>query len=196
MKGRFFLAVISVLILLCSLEITAFAAANQSTSLIVVQPVRESAAYQQYKNRPDSDNSKLIYLIERLGDAPIEVLYDGHYFKAPFVAKVARWFLGRHYRKETVKQWIMKWCNASVPGGNLIWVKMSDGKFKLSREVLSDELKLLEETIKEDALAPPAAALVMPIATVSPVTGNRVSQPSKIPGSGEQNLNPGQTAAA
>ncbi len=128
-------------------------------------PLLESRAYQQFKARPASDYSKIIYLIDRFSDSKIQIVYDGHYFSAVFGARVARWFLARNYRKETPEQWIMKWCNASVPASNLIWVKLPTGKFRLSREVLIEELKNLEAhmTAKEEPV--PAATLeISPLA--------------------------------
>lgn len=113
-------------------------------------PLHESAAYQQFRNRPVSELSKLIYLIDRFGASDIEVLYDGHYFSAVFSARVARWFLSRHYRRENTEQWIMRWCNTTVPAGNLIWVKLPDGKFALAREILLQELKDLELAISQE----------------------------------------------
>ena len=105
----------------------------------------ESQAYQQYRNRPVSELSKIIYLIDRFMNSGIEILYDGHYFSAQFSGRVARWFLATHYRKENAEQWVMRWCNTTVPAGNLIWVKLPDGKFLLAREVLLSELKKLNE---------------------------------------------------
>ena len=115
-------------------------------------PIEESKAYQFYKARPITEYSEVIYLIDRFVDAQVEVVYDGRYFSAKFVSRLARWFLARNYRKETAEQWIMKWCNTSVPAGNLVWVKMPNQKFKLSREILLDELKALRKltTVAEE----------------------------------------------
>ena len=44
----------------------------------------------------------------------------------------------------------MRWCNTSIPAGNLIWVKLSDGKFRLAREVLLEELAALDQIIYQD----------------------------------------------
>ncbi len=112
-------------------------------------PILESKAWQQFKTRPVSELSKLIYLIDRFGSTKIEIVYDGHYYKAAFGAQVAKFFLAQNYRKETVDQWVKKWCNVSA-GGNLIWVKFPDNRFKLSRDVLKQELEDLEKAIKED----------------------------------------------
>ena len=121
-------------------------------------PLKESAAYQQYRSRPVSELSKLIYLIDRFADTDIQILHDSHYFDAKFAGHVARWFLSRHYRGETTSQWILRWCNASVPAGNLIWVKLPAGQFKLAREILLGELRDLETLAAET----PAAAVKMP----------------------------------
>lgn len=113
-------------------------------------PILESKAYQQFKTRPVSDLSKLIYLIDRFGTTKVEIVYNGHYYKAVFAASLAKFFLSQNYRKETVDQWIMKWCNVSIPSGNLIWVRFPDNKFKLSRDVLKGELIELENAMKRD----------------------------------------------
>lgn len=123
----------------------AAAATHTQTPYSGLQPLLESQAYKQYRNRPVSELSKIIYLIDRFMNSDIEVLYDGHYFKAQFAGRVARWFLAAHYRKEKAEQWIMRWCNTTVPAGNLIWVKLPDGSFVLSREILLEELKKLNE---------------------------------------------------
>ena len=111
--------------------------------------IEDSKAYQQFKTRPVSELSKLIFLIDRFGSSPIEVVFNGHYYKAMFGAQVAKFFLAQNYRKETVKEWIMKWCNVS-PEGNLIWVKFPDNRFKLARDVLQQEVVGLEAVIKAE----------------------------------------------
>ena len=134
--------------------------------------VLESKAYHQFNGRPVTEFSKLLYLIDRFEHSPIEVVYDGHYYQAVFAAKIARWFMARNYRKETVQEWIMRWCNTSI-GGKLIYVKFPDGKFRLSREVLMDELKSLDAAMKEAELAaeqekkqPAAADMLVPVASM------------------------------
>ncbi len=102
--------------------------------------VAQSKAYHLFKSKTDTDFAKLLFLIDRFEHSGIQVVYEGHYFDGIFAAKIARWFLARKYRKETPEDWIMRWCNTSL-GGQLIYVKFPDGKFRLSREVLFDELK-------------------------------------------------------
>lgn len=143
---------------------------------------RESPAYQQFKLRPTSDSSKLIYLIDRFGAIKLQIIYNSHYFSAPFAANVARWFLSRNYKNQTPHEWIMQWCNSSVPEGNLIWVKLPNGKFRLSRDVLIEELKNLERTLSEDRIAESQtskAAVPLEASNLVPNPGNTSHLPSR-----------------
>ncbi|MBI3314128.1 MAG: hypothetical protein HYZ83_07835 [Candidatus Omnitrophica bacterium] len=112
-------------------------------------PTKDSQAYTEFIKRPVSEHSKLLYLIDRFGDADVQIVYDGHYFSAPFAARVARWFISRNYKKEPAQKWIMRWCNTTIARGNLIWVKLPNEKFRLAREVLVEELKSLDIQIKQ-----------------------------------------------
>jgi len=112
----------------------------------------ESKAYQQFKLRPMSDLSKLIYLIDRFIDSDIQIMYENHYYPAFFAARAARAFLPAHYKNEKPEAWIMQWCSTSFPSGAPIWMKFSDGSFKLGREVLIQELKLLNQTLEGESI--------------------------------------------
>ena len=134
--------------------------------------LRESGAYQQFKLRPVSDLSRLIFLIDRFSDTGVEILYDGSYYKAKFAARIALWFLSTHYKKETPEQWIMRWCNVSVPANNLIWVKLPGGKVRLAREVLMEELKALDRALAEDAQTTDSQILKMAPTMVTVATAS------------------------
>ena len=107
-------------------------------------PLKESNAFQQYQRRPKNDLSKLIFLVDRFTQTDIEIIYEGFHLPAAKAAGIARWFLGRNYRRETPSAWIYQWCNKTVPNGKLIMVKFSDGTVRLGREVLFEELAALE----------------------------------------------------
>jgi hypothetical protein len=141
-------------------------------------PLKESNAYQQFKVRPISDFSKLIYLVDRFGSLKIQIKYDGNYFSALFAGRIARWFLQRNYKDEPPHDWIMKWCNQSVPAGNLIWAKMPDGKFRLAREVLLEEMDALEKAMAEDGLRLPENHLSAAVATAIPSPA-KTNQPQR-----------------
>ena len=114
-------------------------------------PVNESKAFELFKQRPHTDFSKLLYLIDRFENSGIEIVYEGHYYKALFAARLARWFMVRNYRKESPTEWIMRWCNTSM-GGKLIYVKFPNGKFRLSREVLMEELRVLDAALANEQM--------------------------------------------
>src|SRR3989338_5969742 len=121
---------------LAALNPDLLAAAEKQQPTSEFSSIEDSPAFEQFLMRPKSELSKILFLIERFGDQSVEIRYDHHYYTAEFSARVARWFLTRNYKKETGHQWIMKWCNRSVPGGNLIWVKLPSGKSRMAREVL------------------------------------------------------------
>ncbi len=130
------------------MSVTLFAQGIFAVDLSPSSP-RETPAYKQFINRPYSELSKIIYLIDRFGDTEVEILYDGHYYKARFVKQVARWFLFHRYKKESAEQWIQVWCHKSAFSGSLIWVKLPDKSMRLAREVLLEELKILDEEYKK-----------------------------------------------
>lgn len=114
------------------------------------QPVVESKAYLAYKKRPQSELSKLIYLIDRFVDVDGQVLYEGHYYPISMAARVARLYLITNYKNETVEYWIKHWVTTSYPSGERIYGKFSDGKSRLAGEVASEEYKLFEQILKAD----------------------------------------------
>ena len=141
---------------------------NQAVSFAGFPPIDESTAYQQYQTRPVSELSKIIYLVDRFVDSKIQIKYDDHYYSAPFTARVARWFVSIRYKNETAKDWILKWCNTSVPAGNLIWVKFPDGHFRLAREILLNELTALEKKMKEQQTSSQVLVDSLPMAELDP----------------------------
>lgn len=116
------------------------------------EPPLQSKAYEQFQLRPRSDLSKLIYLIDRFVDSKIQVQYEKHYYPAFFAARIARAFLPAHYKNEKPEAWVMQWCSTSFPSGDPIWMKFPDGSFKLGREVMIDELKLLDQILEAESL--------------------------------------------
>lgn len=124
-------------------------------------PLEESAAFKQFMVRPYSSLSILIYLIDRFKEAKIKIVYAGNYFDAPFAANIAKWFLKAKYKGETPEEWIHMWCDTDLFESKPIWVKDADNQFKMSREVLLEELKILGAkravlSQKTDAAAVPA----------------------------------------
>ncbi|MCM8776415.1 MAG: hypothetical protein NC930_08750 [Candidatus Omnitrophica bacterium] len=129
-----------------------FLDAGKASASLGLPALEDSKAFRQFMMRPMSDLSKLMYLIDRLSDANIEIRYDNYYYDTKFAARLARWFLARFYRGETAEQMVMHWCNTSFPSGKLIWVRLPDGSFRLSREILLEELRELDSAIEKLSL--------------------------------------------
>ena len=115
-----------------------------------LSPLEDAKAYKMFLMRPYSELSKIVFLIDRFKESKVKVVYDDIYFDAAFAARVAKWFLSQHYRKENAREWIMLYCNQSLVDHKLIWVADEKGGFKLSREVLLSALQELEEVCARD----------------------------------------------
>ena len=115
-----------------------------------LSPIEDTKAYKMFLMRPYSELSKIVFLIDRFKESKVKVVYDDIYFDAAFAARVAKWFLSQHYRKENAREWIMLYCNQSLVDHKLIWVADEKGGFKLSREVLLSALQELEEVCAHD----------------------------------------------
>lgn len=113
-------------------------------------PAEDSKAYQKFCLRPFNELSKIVYLIDRLKESRVQVVYDDIFFNPIFVAKVAKWFLSQRYQGQKAQEFVLLYCNASLIEKKLIWVKDEKEVFKLSREILLEELKKLEEIYTKD----------------------------------------------
>lgn len=148
-------------------------------------PIRESKAYKKFSTRTYSEFSKILYLIDRFSDSKIAINYDDQTYTAAFATTVARWFLSRNYKKQTAREWVKQWCNKSILMSKPIYVKLPDGQFRLSREVLMEEIENLEQVVRENqnppavsaapsvsapasAAAPPASEVVVSTALQAP----------------------------
>lgn len=109
------------------------------------EKIEESQAYHQFVLHETSELSKLIYLIDRFEHANVIIIYDGFQIAAAKAAPLARWFLQKNYRGQTAEEWIVQWCSRTVPRNKLIKVKLPDESVRLSRDILMDELKWLDQ---------------------------------------------------
>ncbi|HTL48817.1 MAG TPA: hypothetical protein VL688_12225 [Verrucomicrobiae bacterium] len=119
--------------------------AGAAEPLLTSAPVFDSApaALQHFQSRPPSELSKLIYLIDLLEKTPVEIVYDGRYYKAGLVSPFIRFHLSRNYKKETAEAWISKWCYRSAHGEK-VYVKLPDGELRPARDILMGELERLD----------------------------------------------------
>lgn len=110
----------------------------------LVQPA-SSRALQRFQKRPVSELSKLIYLVDRLGETKVDVVYEKKSYSSQLVLPVARWYLTAHYnKKDSAENWLSKWCYRSLGSGETVWVKYQDGSLREARDLLLEELDRLD----------------------------------------------------
>lgn len=135
------------------LAITPAAIAQETQPLYPGFPsIRESKAYKKFAVRPLSNLSKLLYLVDRFGESEIEIVYDNQTYKASFANTVVRWFLARNYKKQTPEEWIQKWGSYTIGSNKLIYAKLPNGEFRIAKEILMEEMALLEQTLRENQM--------------------------------------------
>jgi hypothetical protein len=138
------IATTALLLMLCLEPV--WAAALASAHPLDLPPIRESAAYRNFKKRRPSEISRLVYLIDRYKGAPLRVIYDGAPYDNEIAVRVARWFLPRYYNDEKAEAWILRYCSTTFLLDNPIYVEFPDGRRRLAREVLLEELDELAKT--------------------------------------------------
>lgn len=126
-----------------------WAAALASTHPLDLPPIHESMAYRNFKRRRPSEISRLVYLIDRYKGADLRVIYDGAPYENEVAVRVARWFLPRYYNNEKAEAWIVRYCSTTFPLDNPIYFEFPDGRRKLAREMLLEELAALAKADEE-----------------------------------------------
>jgi hypothetical protein len=105
----------------------------------------ESKAYKQWKNQPKSELADLLYLLNRLNESTMIVIYDGVEYKADKAARLAKNFLVKNYHKESAEYWIQNYCYKSQTGQSIIQVRSTDGTIRPARDVIIEELAILKQ---------------------------------------------------
>lgn len=105
----------------------------------VLPPFQETLAFKQYQKRPQSELSKILYLMDRFKKAPVIVIYDRVEYESDVALKYAKSYVAKHYRREDAAAWIRENAYRSLHGG-VIYVKLPDGNKRLLRDLLIEEL--------------------------------------------------------
>lgn len=112
--------------------------------------LKESQAYAQFLNRPVSEYSKALFLVERFKSLPYEIVYDGHTYKIKAVAGFVTAFLRFNYKKDQLaKHWVLQYANRSMLQNELIMVRLPDGRSYRAGDILIKELESLEKAVAE-----------------------------------------------
>lgn len=107
--------------------------------------LRDSEAYQQYSKRPETEMSKLFYLLDRFKEFDFRVIYDGTEYDAGWALREAKKYVTRHYnKKDRAADWIKQHSYRSPSGGQIIYLKLTNGRKRMVlRDLLLEELEAL-----------------------------------------------------
>ena len=103
---------------------------------------QDTPAYKQYQNRPKSEFSKILYLMDRFRKTPLMVIYDRVEYDSEVALKHAKAYVTKHYHKEDATEWIRENAYRSTQGA-VIYVKYPDGDKRPLRDLLLEELQNL-----------------------------------------------------
>lgn len=119
--------------------------APPAPSVFTLSPPGLSRAFINYRKRPASELSKLLYLVDRLGESDLQIVYEKNTYPSRIIMPVARWYLHTHYnRKDSAENWITESCYRTLGSGEPVWVKYQDGSLRQARDILLEELDLLQ----------------------------------------------------
>lgn len=117
--------------------------AEPRTIPVLAEEKRKSPAYQQYKKRPVSDLSKLIYLGDRLKESGLLIVHDHVTYEPKKIAPLVTLYVRMNYKKEKVDEWILKHAYRNGSTFAVIFIKNLDGSLTPLRDYLLQELKTL-----------------------------------------------------
>ena len=103
----------------------------------------KSNAYEQYKRRPQSELSKLLYLKEVLQKSDVTVIYNGRDYDPAAIASLISMYVRLNYKKENAENWITQHAYRSISKGKIIYLKDPQGHRQILKDVLLQELKTL-----------------------------------------------------
>ncbi len=106
-------------------------------------PAAESDALHRYALRPKSELSKIIYLMDRVRNTNLMVIYNGNTYDSQTAVEYARQYIAKHYKKEKAASWVKIHAYRSNLDGPVITIKNPGGKQKVAREILLEELETL-----------------------------------------------------
>lgn len=105
-----------------------------------LQPPQESPAFKQFQQRPKSELSKLLYLMDRFRNSEFKVVYNGTEYDSKFALKETKKYIAKNYKNTPAENWIKTHAYRAQGGGDLIYLKDPTGKAYLLRDVLLEEL--------------------------------------------------------
>ncbi len=106
--------------------------------------IQDSAAFKQYQVRPQTELSKLIYLLDRFNSPAVEIKVDGNIYTTDKAFPYSKGYLSKNYKKEKAEAWIRAHCYRSSEKNEVIYMREGAAEFRPVRDILIEELKRLE----------------------------------------------------
>lgn len=137
-------------LLMIALLFSGWSKAPQKPVNLGLGDLKASTAYTQFLNRPVSEYSKALFLVERFKGLPYEIVYDGRTYKIKAVAGFVTAFLRFNYKKnQLAKHWVLQYANRSMVQNELIMLRLPDGRSYRAGDILIKELESLEKALAE-----------------------------------------------
>lgn len=115
-------------------------------------PIQESPAYKQFRQKPQSELSKMMYLIQRFKNLNVEIQYNSHRYRIREISPLIMAYVFANFdRKGTAREWVIANASYSRTKRNPILVHLQDGSHERASELLLRELEILEKTVKTQA---------------------------------------------
>ena len=111
----------------------------------MADPRNLSSAYQHYAQRPKSEFSKLLYLIDRLRENNFEVVYNGRCYQTRPLGSLIKQYLFLNYKNEKAEHWILQHAYRSQTRSCIIYLKDPTGNSLVLKDVLLEELNTLPQ---------------------------------------------------
>ena len=136
----------SIALLLFPNSVRAKAPATLSGYQASVDALKQSSAYKRYAQRPKSELSKLLFLMERFRSMEASIVFDGFEYDANKSSRMGKKYLMKNYKKkETAEKWIQLHTYRSPKKGEVIYIKLRNGTYDTLRNALLQEMKALEK---------------------------------------------------
>ena len=116
-----------------------------------LEPVAQSAAFQEFLKKPENDLSKMVCLLNYFRTSPIVVRFEGIDYTAQAAYPFGLVYLMTNYHNEKPEDWARKHCYRSLFGNNIIFFKFQDGSSRPARDVILEKYHELEEAQRKRA---------------------------------------------
>lgn len=122
--------------------LSVFLSAPASADILSLE---NSLAMEQYKKRPVSEFSKLLYLKDILKESDFTIIYNGRTYEPSSISTLISTYVRLNYKKESAETWIAKHAYRSPTKGKIIYLKDPQGETVPLKDVLLSELKTLQD---------------------------------------------------